>query len=194
MSAENAKPERSRKTLWLLIAVCVAPVIASYVAYYFWQPSGQVNYGELLEPRRLPDTGLTLADGTRFQWRDLKGTWVLATADAGGCDEYCRQKLVYIRQIRLAQGKETDRIERVWLLTDRADPRAELLAKHAGLLVIRATGSEALERLPAAAGVPADHIYVIDPLGNLMMRYPRDVDPRGVVKDVARLLRHSKWK
>lgn len=193
MSAENAKPERSLKTLWLLIAVCVAPIIASYVAYYFWQPSGQVNYGELLEPRPLPDAGLAGSDGARFEWSALKGKWVLAVVDAGGCDDHCRQKLVYIRQIRLAQSKETDRVERVWLLTDNTNPDATLLAQHPGLRVVRAAGSEAMKRLPAA-GTPADHIYVIDPLGYLMMRYPRDADPRRILKDVARLLRHSKWK
>lgn len=193
MSVQNARPERSLKTLWLLIAVCVAPIVASYVAYYFWQPSTQVNYGELLEPQPLPDAGLTDDDGTRFQWSALKGQWVLTVADSGGCDDYCRQKLVYIRQVRLAQGKETDRIERVWLITDNANPDAALLAQHPGLRVVRAAGSEAVKRLPAA-GTPADHIYVIDPLGHVMMRYARDADPRRILKDVARLLRHSKWK
>jgi cytochrome oxidase Cu insertion factor (SCO1/SenC/PrrC family) len=193
MSDAGAKPERSLKTLWLLIAVCVAPIAASYIAFYFWQPSGQVNYGELLAPRLLPDAGLTAADGARFEWQQFRGSWVLVVADAGGCDEFCRQKLVYIRQIRLAQGKETDRIERVWLLTDGTSPDAALLAQHAGLRVVRAAGAEALAHLPAT-GAPSDHIYVIDPLGHLMMRYPRDADPRRIVKDVARLLRHSKWK
>lgn len=192
MSAENTKPERSLKTLWLLIAVCVAPVIASYTAYYFWQPSSQVNYGELLEPRPLPDAGLAFA-GQPFRWSELKGRWVLLTADAGACDEYCRQKLVYMRQIRLAQGKEAERIERAWLVTDAARPEAALLGQHPGLRVIRAAGGEAAAQLPAAGSV-ADHIYVIDPLGNLMMRYPRDADPRQIMKDVARLLRHSKWQ
>lgn len=193
MPVQNAKPERSLKTLWLLIAVCVAPIIASYVAYYFWQPSGQVNYGELLEPLPLPDVGLSNNDGTPFRWSALKGQWVLAVADTGGCDDHCRQKLVYIRQVRLAQGKETDRIERVWLVTDTGNPDAALLAQHPGLRVVRAAGSAAAQRLPAA-GTPADHIYVMDPLGNVMMRYARDADPRRILKDVARLLRHSKWK
>lgn len=193
MSAHAAKPERSLKTLWLLIAVCVAPIVASYAAFYFWQPSGHVNYGELLDPQPLPDAGLAGRDGARFSWSALGGRWVLTVADAGRCDEHCRRKLVYIRQIRLAQGREANRIERVWLLTDGTPPDASLLAQHPGLRIIQAAGSEALQRLPAA-GTATDHVYLIDPLGNLMMRYPRDADPRRMLKDVARLLRHSKWR
>ncbi|OFZ89486.1 MAG: hypothetical protein A3F74_20485 [Betaproteobacteria bacterium RIFCSPLOWO2_12_FULL_62_58] len=193
MSEENAKPERRLTSLWLLIALTVAPVLASYVAYYFWQPSRHVNYGELLEPRPLPDSKLTLVDGTPFHWRQLKGKWVLAIVDSGGCDPYCRQKLIYLRQVRLAQGKEMERIERAWLITDAAKPEAALLAQHQGIWPIRAAGSDILKLFPVAGSV-ADHIYVVDPLGNLMMRYPRDADPRRMLKDVARLLRHSQWQ
>ena len=193
MSEENAKPERSLTSLWLLIALTIAPVLASYVAYFFWPPSRQVNYGELLEARPLPDSKLTLADGTPFHWRQLKGKWVLAIADSGGCDAYCRQKLVYLRQVRLAQGKEMERVERAWLITDATDPGAALLARHQGVWLIRAAGSDILKLLPVAGSL-ADHIYVVDPLGNLMMRYPRDADPRKMLKDVARLLRHSQWR
>lgn len=192
MSNGNAKPERSLASLWLLVALCAAPVAASYVAYYFLRPSGQVNYGELIEPRPLPDAKLTLADGTLFHWRQMKGKWVLVIADSGRCDAYCHQKLTYLRQLRLTQGKEMDRIERVWLITDLVAPEAAVVAQYQGTWLIRAGDGDFLRSFPAQ-GSPADHIYVIDPLGNLMMRYPRDADPRKMVKDITRLLRHSKW-
>ena len=192
MSEENAKPKRRLTSLWLLIALTIAPVAASYIAYYFWQPSRQINYGELLQPRPLPDSKLTLVDGTPFRWRQLKGKWVLAIADSGGCDAYCRRKLVYLRQVRLAQGKEMERIERAWLIIDAADPEAALLAQHPGIWLIRAADSDIVKLFPVAGSL-ADHIYVVDPLGNLMMRYPRDADPRTMLKDIARLLRHSNW-
>lgn len=179
--------------LWLLIALCAAPVAASYVAYYFWRPSHQVNYGELLAPRPLPADRLVLADGTPFDWGRLRGRWLLVTADPARCDEYCRRKLIHLRQIRLAQGREAERIERVWLITDGGDPDPELLAQHGGLWLVRADSGTLLESFPAARML-SDHIYIVDPLGNLMMRYPRDADPRKIVKDVARLLRHSQWR
>jgi len=186
----NERPEKSLLSLWLLLALCAAPVVASYVAYYFWQPSGHVNYGELIEPRPLPDARFTLADGALFSWHKLKGKWVLAIVDSGNCDAYCQSKLLYMRQARLAQGKEMDRIERVWLIADDAKPAASTVAEYQGTWLIRAAGSEFLKLFPAQRA-PADHIYIIDPLGNLMMRFPRDADPQKMVKDIARLLRTS---
>jgi hypothetical protein len=150
-----------------------------------------VNYGELLEPRPLPDAPLAALDGSTFRFRDLKGSWILLVADDARCDERCRTNLVYMRQIRLAQGKETERIERVWLLTGDGSPSAEVLAGQPGLRVVRAGGSDVLRALPEGA---AGRIHVVDPLGNLMMRFPADPDPRRVLRDLGRLLRHSKWK
>jgi len=177
--------------LWLILLVCAAPIIASYVAYHFWAPTGRVNYGDLIEPRPLPDSPLIASDGSPFRFSELKGEWVLLTVGAATCDAMCRQKLVYLRQVRLAQSKESARIERVWLLTDRSVPDAALVAEHPGLRIVR--GADLAASLPAVR-VPADHIYVIDPLGNLMMRFPADPDPKRMLKDLSRLLRHSKWK
>lgn len=189
-AARTAK--KSKLSLWLLAAVCIAPVIASYLTYYFWQPQGHVNYGELLQPRPMPDPQVALVDGTPFKLSQLRNRWVLLVAQPGSCDAYCQQQLVYIRQVRLAQGKESDRIERVWLITDQTQPDKQLVAQFPGMYAVRAAGSALIAALPAER-TPADHIYVVDMLGNLMMRYPRDADPRKILKDVARLLRHSKW-
>jgi cytochrome oxidase Cu insertion factor (SCO1/SenC/PrrC family) len=193
MSDEIAKAKGSRATLWILIAVCIAPIAASYVAFYWWQPSEQVNYGELLAPRPLPDVALARPDGDPFRLQALRGKWVLTVVDSGRCDAWCEEKLTYIRQIRLAQGKDADRIERLWVITDEVRPQPSLLAAHEGLHVLHAGKSELPAHLPARH-TREDHIYVIDPLGNLMMRYPRHADPRKMLKDVTRLLRHSKWR
>ena len=190
-SAAGPARRPSPVTLWLVIAVCAAPLIASYLAYYWWRPSAQLNYGELLEPRPWPDEAL--ATDARSRLRALRGKWVLLTADRAACDERCRAKLTYLRQVRLAQGKESERIERVWLITDHGSPDPSLLDQHPGLIVLRA-GAEDLERALPAVSAATEHIYVVDPLGNLMMRFPSDPDPRRILKDVSRLLRHSKWK
>jgi hypothetical protein len=191
--AVNPQPRRSRLTLWLILATCAAPIVASYIAYYFWHPSGHVNYGELIEPRRMPDVALQSIDGSPFRFSDAKGDWLLVVADRAACDARCRTALIYTRQVRLAQGKEAERIERVWLLTDDGTPNPVVVAEQPGLRVVRAAKGDAVRALPAEAS-PAGYVYVIDPLGNLMMRFPRDPDPRRMLKDVARLLRHSKWK
>lgn len=186
----NEKTQKSRLSLWLLIALCAAPVVASYVAFYFMPPTGHVNYGELIETKPLPDARLALADGTPFQWYQLKGKWLMVIVNSGTCDAGCQRNLLYMRQVRLAQGKEMDRVERVWLITDGAMPAASLVREFKGTWLVRASGSKLLKLFPAQR-TAADHIYVIDPLGNLMMRYPRDADPRKIVKDIKRLLQVS---
>jgi hypothetical protein len=166
-------------------------VAASYLLYYFWPPARTVNYGELIEPRRLPDAPLALADGSPFRLSQLKGKWVLVSIDAGGCGPQCEKKLVYMRQLRLTQGKDMDRVERAWLISDTSAARADAVAGFPGTWVAKAAGSGLIESFPAPRD-PADHIYVVDPLGNLMMRFPPDPDTRRLIKDLSRLLKASR--
>jgi cytochrome oxidase Cu insertion factor (SCO1/SenC/PrrC family) len=177
--SENDSGSRSNFTLWLILAVCVAPFAGSFIAYHFWKPAGQVNYGTLLEPAPLPAAPLALADGRAFGLADLKGRWVLVTLDAGACDEYCRKKLWVMRQVRLTQGKDMQRVERLWLVTDAAP-------------VVARAGAGGLAAAFPADGRSADHIYLVDPLGNLVLRYPRDADPSRMKKDLTRLLKVSR--
>lgn len=185
----KASAKRSRLTLWLILAICAAPMIGSYAAYYFWRPAAQTNYGELIEPRLVSDAELAAADGRPFRLAELKGVWVMVMAAPSACDARCRQNLVYMRQVRLAQGRDTGRIERVWVLTDAGVPAASLVTEHPGLRIARDPRGAVVNALSAR-----DSIHVVDPLGHLMMRFPTDPDPRRVLKDLSRLLRHSKWK
>jgi hypothetical protein len=168
-----------RNKLFLVAAVCAAPVALGTAAYLFgWSPGGASNYGELIAPR--PVSAEPLAE--------LRGKWVLVSFDAAACDAYCEKKLYYMRQVRRAQGKEMDRVERLWVLTDAGKPRAELLAAIEGTKM-----RSSAESLAAAfPGSVTDHIYLVDPLGNLMMRFPPDPDPSRMIKDLQRLLKYSR--
>ncbi len=187
----DAPPKRSRKVLWVMLALTVAPVATSYLIFYFWPPSRTVNYGELIEPRRLPDARLALADGTPFQLSRLRGKWVLVTVDSGACNASCEKKLYYMRQVRRAQGKEMERVERAFLINDGAAMAPDRMAPYAGTWMIRAAGTAVLGLFPAQ-GSGSAHIYLVDPLGNLMMRYPPDPDPRRMIRDLQRLLKASR--
>lgn len=189
--SHGERPARSNLSLWLIVALVVAPVAASYFLYYAWPALRSTNHGELLPPQPLPDARLTLLDGKPFSLSSLKGKWVLAIVDSGACDARCETKLTYIRQLRLTQGKEMGRVERAWLISDGAIPRKELIEAYSGTWLIRATDGSLLGRFPAPRA-PADHIYVIDPLGNLMMRFPPDPDPRRMIRDLNRLLKASR--
>lgn len=164
----------------LLLAVLFAlPFALGWLAYLTgWVPGRTSNYGTLLGP--LPLQAPPLAA--------LRGKWVLVQFDGGACNPGCERKLYLMRQVRRAQGKEMGRVERLWLLTDAVAPRPELLAAIEGTQ--RAPAAGLAEKFPAAGAV-TDHVYVVDPLGNLMLRFPADPDPSRMVKDLERLLKYS---
>ena len=187
---EAQRTGKSRLNLVLMAAVTIAPMLAAYALFRFGRPAAFTNYGQLLPPAPMVDVGLRQTDGSEFRLGTLKGKWVLLMVDSGACDAYCRRKLYQMRQVRLTQGKDMERIERAWLLDDDVRPSAELTAQFEGTRVVSASGSAMLSRLPAARSL-RDHIYVVDPLGNLMMRYPREADPSEMKKDLTRLLKVS---
>ena len=189
--AELQRRRTARRTLILLALVCAAPVIASYVAYYWLHPTSRVNYGELLEPVTVPEIAGRRLDGTPFRLSELRGRWVLLMADAGACTARCERKLYATRQARTIQGREQDRVVRVWLLAEGApSPTAELTAQHAGMIIVRGD-SRQWDSLPGPDGA-ADSVYVVDPLGNLVLRYPAEPDIRKLARDLERLLRASR--
>ena len=176
--------------LLLLGLISLAPFVGSLLLYYFWKPQNFTNYGELITV--VPLSGVTIAvrDGKSFSIDELRGKWVFLMADAGACDDYCKSKLYVMRQIRLTQGKDRERIERVWLIPDGVRPPPAIAVENQGTRTIPLIAGDFLERLPAPDS-PRDHIYVIDPFGNLMMRFPRNVDPPRMKQDVNRLMKIS---
>lgn len=187
----NDIPSPSRKPLWWVAAACIAPFIASFVAYYFYQPDGRMNYGELMADKQLPAVSLKLTDGKDFSLSQLQGKWLFVTVDDAACNAYCEKKLWQIRQVRKTQGKYPERIERIWLIADGGQPAQRLRTEFAGTWMVNAAGSAVLDALPHA-GARTDHIYLVDPLGNLVLRYPRDADPSRMKKDLERLLKVSR--
>ncbi|NMG75973.1 hypothetical protein GPA25_14485 [Aromatoleum diolicum] len=173
----------------MLALICALPVVASYLTYYLWQPDGRVNYGELIPPAALPAQPLTgVAGQPEFHRREFYGHWTLLFAGPGACDLVCEQALYLMRQSRLAQGQDMERVARLWLVADPVDPASDLLAHHNGLRLARASAVW-LQQLPDAAA--GRHVYLVDPLGNVMMRFPEKADPRRVIKDLQRLLKYS---
>jgi len=179
------------RVLYALLAVCIAPVIASYLAYYVLPPSGRTNYGTLMEPRPVSATPLTLLDGRPFNFSTLAGRWVMLTAAPAACASPCTAALLQMRQQRLMTGKDRERVERVWLVTDEATISPELLREYEGTIVVRTSASEARDFLAPDGGSVAGHVWLIDPMGNLMLRWPQDPEPQRVKNDLARLLTAS---
>ena len=173
------KKKRGRLKLALRGAFFALPVAASWMVWWLdLAPGATGNYGTLLPPR--PAAIAPLAA--------LKGKWVLVQFDGGACDAACERKLYFMRQVRRAQGKEMQRVARLWVVTDAAQPGAALLAAIEGTVVV--PGGAWAEGFPAERSVK-EHLYLVDPLGNLMMRFPRDPEPARVIKDLKHLLRVS---
>ncbi len=198
---ETIRSRKSRRTMLLVAAVCLAPFIGSFTLYYFWQPSGRINYGELVEGVTLPAGAVAplaplapLAQkgtGKPFDFAQVRGRWIFVTVDSGACDDYCQKKLWKMRQVRLTQGKYPERIERVWLVNDAHGVAASVLKEYEGTWVASAQDHAVLKLLPHA-DAQRDHIYLVDPLGNVVLRYPKDADPSRMKKDLSRLLRISR--
>jgi hypothetical protein len=187
----EARRRSGRLKAFFILLVCAAPTIAAYLAYYVWQPEGRTNYGELIEPRPVAEAAFAAADGRAIKLADLKGKWLLLQFDDAACGEACARKLFNMRQARLAQGREMDRIERVWVVLDAGATNPEVAKLIDDAQVLRARDSGVMAQFPAPESV-RDHIYVVDPLGNLMLRFPRDADPRKMMKDLSRLLKASR--
>ncbi len=197
-ASDSLSPTEVKKktywTLFLVIAACAAPVILSYLTYYVIKPQARTNYGDLIDPRAypIPDLGSTATDGTPASLEQFRGKWILLQVDGAGCDAGCQQKLYYMRQLRLTQGKDMDRIERVWLVTDAAPLDIGLMKQYDGTHLLRVDPQKLAAWLPVLEGTKAsDHLYMIDPLGNLMMRFPKDPDANKIKKDITRLLKAS---
>lgn len=176
-------------TLAALILVCILPVVASYVTYYFWQPDETMNYGELIEPVALPEASAPGLSGEGVDLSTLRGHWTLLFVGDAACDEACAKALYAMRQSWLAQGEEMRRVERLWLVTGAAEPAAETMADQRGLRLARAA-PEWNAVLPGADA--GGHVYLVDPLGTVMMRFPPDPDVKRMIKDLQRLLKYSR--
>jgi hypothetical protein len=195
---KNKTIEQARNSgrwkLFAVLLVCAAPLLASYLTYYVLKPQSRNNYGALIDPRQfpIPALGSTALDGKPAALEAYKGKWIMLKVGAGECADACRKQLFAMRQLRLMQGKAMDRVERVWLVTDKQPLDTMLIREYDGMHMLRAQAGAVAKWLPVDAGTSAaDHIYLIDPLGNLMMRFPKDPEPRKVHKDIAKLLKAS---
>jgi cytochrome oxidase Cu insertion factor (SCO1/SenC/PrrC family) len=201
-SADGARQLLERRTrmgrikMLLVWAVCAAPVVASYFTFYVLRPQGRSNYGELIVPTRpMPPVGqLPLANlqGQGVLPAALKGQWLLVSVGGGACDGVCERQLYLQRQLREMLGKDKDRVDRVWLVTDQAAVPTPLLPALQQAWTLRADPAAVARWLqPQAGQALSAHFYLVDPRGDWMMRFPAQADPVRIKKDLGRLLKAS---
>ena len=206
-STKDAALRRTERGRWLMIAVllvCAAPVVASYFTYFVLRPAARTNYSELIVPARPLPASLPVFDlaGTAVAPLSLRGQWLVVVVAGGMCDPRCERHLWLQRQLHEALGAEKDRVDKLWLIDDRTAPRRETLAAIAATAdaagvfapttVLRSERA-ALGRwlAPAPGQALEDHLYLVDPRGDWMMRVPVDADPARLKRDIDKLLRAS---
>ena len=201
IEADGQRTARGRWKMILVLLICAAPVIASYFTYYVVRPEGRRNFGELIDPQRpLPDTIARTLEGKPVNLRTLKGQWLLVSVGSGACNEACAHNLYLQRQLHTSLGKDKDRVERVWLIadqktTDEKPVDAALRTAITDAVILRLGTAQLSGWLTVADGQTlADHLYLVDPMGNWMMRFPAKLDLAAAAKakkDIERLLRAS---
>jgi hypothetical protein len=197
----QAQGQRTRTTsgrlkMLLVLLACAAPVVASYFTYYVIRPDGRSNYGDLILPTRAtPEGPWRTLEGEPVQAASLRGQWLLVSVGPSACNTACDRRLFMQRQLREMLGRERDRLEKVWLVTDDAPLKPELRAAlEAGVPVrVLRVPRDALARWlePAPGHALEDHLYIVDPMGEWMMRVPAEPEPARLKRDLERLLRAS---
>ena len=203
---ENLR-SRNLRMLAALAALFLVPLLLAFYMYYGtdWRPVKRVNHGTLISPARpLPAANLKLESLTdpdpnapppsadTPEPKVFRDKWSIVYIGEGNCDERCRQALYVMRQTRLSLNNEMSRVDRVFLVTGNCCAREFLLHEHQGLVVADATsadGTKLLQEFPAD-GRPYS-LFIVDPLGNLMMSYDSRQNPKGLLEDLQKLLRLS---
>jgi hypothetical protein len=185
---------RALRTIAVLAALFLVPIAAAFWLYYGigWSPAQHVNHGELLPVKTLPSVSLPAPDHGASLANVFTKRWALVYLGDGRCDSICRHALYVMRQTQVALNDDMPRVERVFLATANCCAEAFLARTYPGLIVLDASGSSAWSLLGSfPAGDRDSMVFIVDPLGNLMMRYDARRDPRGLLLDLQRLLRLS---
>jgi hypothetical protein len=194
--ADSKRTSMGRFNMLLVLLACAAPVVASYITYYWVRPEARRNFGALIQPTRaIPSIEVERLDGSKMTLTDLKGQWLLVSVAGAACDAACQEHLYLQRQILVGLGKERPRTEWVWLVNDKAAVPNTLLPALEEATVLRVDAKAlALWLQPEANKKLEDHLYMVDPMGEWMMRFPTQLNTEGALKakrDMERLLRAS---
>jgi cytochrome oxidase Cu insertion factor (SCO1/SenC/PrrC family) len=178
----------ARARLLLIAALFLTPIVASFLVYRFGSVQPTANYGELIPPSTITSQPFGLASGGHFSFDHLRGRWTMVASDSGTCPAACAEKLTTLRQVRLALGRNASRVERVFVVDDLNRPGAAAMQPFEGTVVALTPPGVSL---PLSAANDRAHIYLVDPNGNVMLRWPAAADRKRMLKDLERLLKAS---
>ena len=180
-----------RLQLTLIALVFFGPLILAAWLYFSGaglQPAGRTNKGALLEPIvSLPE----LVPGSRLL-EHIDGHWLLVYANTGACDDSCKQALYTLRQSRLMLGNDMERLKRIFLRVESVPDTVVLGENYAGTITLVDDELSDLLQAKKPASAAGGGYYLVDPLGNLVMYFPPELDPAAMVEDIEHLLELSR--
>lgn len=203
----------SQRKLLLILACFAIPLILATIWLQVLRVQGSTfgdtSRGELIVPARPFEAfALQTSDGEAFGLDQIRGRWNLLYLVDGACDASCEQSLYHMRQVRLALNHRMDRVRRLVLPSAESALSEALLAEHPGMLVLEGSEQARAQFIEQIRGAESDMhvargldantvpsfsgIYLVDPNGNLMMRFADDLDPRSMLKDLKHLLKVSR--
>lgn len=196
-TATQARTRGGRLKMLLVLLVCASPVIASYLTYFVIRPEGRTNYSTLILPTRSLPAALNLRtlEGAAVTPKSLHGQWLMVLVGPAACDKACEDRFFMQRQLREMMGRERERLDKLWLVTDDAPISPVLLEALGGkvpVTVLRADAAAVASWLQPEAGHQLqEHLYIVDPMGEWMMRAPAKPEPSRLKRDIDRVLRGS---
>lgn len=186
MSNETRRT-RIRWQLLAIVFVCMLPVALSCFFYFVLKPQGGMSYGHLLQTRSLAHTGFKTDTGQGIELSLYRGKWLLLMIAGGQCDQNCREQLFAMRQYRIGQGSEAERITRIWVVDDAAAVASHLPPLLIeGVEIIRSTQFDL-----ATQALSHQSIFLLDPLGNQVMRYQQGQDHRKIMHEIGKILQNN---
>ena len=192
--------ERNRKPFFIILGLFFLPLALAFMVYYGsnWRPSGSTNKGVLVDPViSLPQVTLLTAEGAATNEQFLREDWSLVYLGQGNCDQTCKDTLLKTRQAFQLLGKDMTRIKRVFLYSGVITESTYFTSEQVDLVkanIDDVQGQQLISLFPNSASMPAlnaGKIYIVDPLGNLMMSYKPDADARHIYQDLKKLLNLS---
>lgn len=191
----DAAQRRSRMHLILIALLFAAPVISAWVTWKYLSADGvhdTTNAGVLVRPAR-PLTTVPLVDpaGAPLDDHLLSRRWSYVILAGEGCDAACVERLHVTRQVRISVSKDSSRVQRVLVVRRASAGLAQLRADQPDLVIAVAAGQAWTAFSEQFTSAGAAGVYLVDPLGNLMMRYPATVPPKGMLQDLRKLLKVS---
>lgn len=195
MTEESINPRKGRIVFLAIVAIFVIPFVG---ANYFYKKAqdgqlwGTTNNGILIQPAKpLGEIAAIQADGETFTLKDLRGKWTMLYVATQGCEQDCKQTIFYMRHIWALLNKESHRVKRLLIVDESSKAQlADFLINYPEMMVVTDVGLSLQKQLPADIS-EEPVIYLVDPIGNVMMAFPQSLDAAKIFKDLKKLLKIS---